>query len=215
MKVKNWESRPTAIHMHASLHVVEQPNAEIVKIAMYLFVFLAMSKMQKIWNLERNSQKPCPDTGTETNRQTKRESCSKVANRSSKLASQLANQAGNNPANQVDRHRQADNPPARKSNKRKQRQTGTQSQRCKASTETHTDTETHTQTQKHTHRHRNTHTQTQKHTQTQTQKHTHTQTQEHTHTDTENNGSRAGNHMEASFFSKSAKSLGFRRQGLP
>ena len=48
MKVKNRESRPTAIHMHASLHVVEQPNAEIVKIAMYLFVFLAMSKMQKI-----------------------------------------------------------------------------------------------------------------------------------------------------------------------
>ena len=133
MKVKNWESRPTAIHMHASLHVVEQPNAEIVKIAMYLFVFLAMSKMQKIWILERNSQKPCPDTGTETNRQTKRESCSKVANRSSKLASQLASQAGNKPANQVDRHRQADNPPARKTNKRKQRQTGTQSQRCKAS----------------------------------------------------------------------------------
>ena len=47
-KVKNGERRPTGIHMHASLHVVEQPNAEIVKIAMYLFVFLAMSKMQKI-----------------------------------------------------------------------------------------------------------------------------------------------------------------------
>ena len=40
------------------------------------------------------------------------------------------------------------------------------------------------------------------------QKHTHT----HRH---RNNGSRVGNHMEASFFSKSAKSLGFRRQGLP
>ena len=141
MKVKNWESRPTAIHMHASLQVVEQRNTENVKIAMYLFVFLAMSKMQKIWILERNSQKPCPDTGTETNRQTKRESCSKVANRSSKLASQLASQAGSKPANQVDRHRQADNPPARKTNKRKQRQTGTQSQRCKASTETHTQTQ--------------------------------------------------------------------------
>ena len=112
--MKIWESLPTAIHLHASLHVVGQPNAEIEKIARYLFVFLAMSKKQKIWNLDRTSPQAGPDTGTETKNTYKEKSCSKVGNRSSKWASQLASQAGSKPSNQAYRHRQADDPPARK-----------------------------------------------------------------------------------------------------
>ena len=61
--------------------------------------------------------------------------------------------------------------------------------------------------QKHTHRHRNTHTQTQKHTHTHRHRNTHTQTQKQWIQGRKSHGS--------PFFSKSAKSLGFRRQGLP
>ena len=73
---------------------------------------------------------------------------------------------------------------------------------------THTDTETHTQTQKHTH------TDTETHTDTDTETHTHTDTGTHTHTDTENNGSRAGNHMEASFFQNQQKAWAFEGKGF-